>query len=92
MTVEFANGVDQTVVFRCRHENPQVIISWKINGTSSRLYIDVVDSFIIDMGTRVETLTIPVIPVYNNTEVVCSAFVDGSTFEDSLAASLIVTG
>ena len=90
MTVEFDSGVNQTVVFRCRHERPDAIIGWELNETSSRLDSNVVDSFIMEMGVRIDTLTVPVIPTYNNTEVVCSAFVDGNT-EDSPAATLTFT-
>ena len=91
MTVEFESGVDQTVVFRCRHEQPGASIIWKLNGSSATMYIDVVDSFIIEMDARVETLMLPIIPAYNNTAVVCSAIVDG-TIVDSPAATLTITG
>ena len=92
MTVEFESGVDQTVVFRCRHERPDARISWELNETSSRLYlVDVVDSFVVEMGARVDTLSILVIPAYNNTFVMCLAFVDG-TVEDSPAVTLLITG
>ena len=91
MTVEFESGVDQTVVFRCRHEQSDARINWELSGTSSQLYLDVVDSFIVEMGARIDTLTIPVIPVYNNTELVCVATVD-RTFEDTPAVTLTITG
>ena len=91
MIVEFESGVDQTVVFRCRHERQDAIIFWKLNGSQSSLYPDVVRSSVVEMGVRVDTLTVPVIPAYNNTEVVCSAIVDG-TIEDSPTALFTVLG
>ena len=50
------------------------------------------DSFIRDSsGTRVDTLTIPAIPEYNGTEVVCVAtFFDESPSEVTPPANLIV--
>ena len=79
-------------VFRCRHQRVDAAISWLINGSSSRLYLDVVDSFIRDSnGTRIETLTIPAIPEYNETEVVCMAtFFDESPDEVTPPADLII--
>ena len=52
------------------------------------------DSFIQDSnGTRIETLTIPAIPEYNGTEVVCVAtFVDRSPDEVTPPANLIIIG
>ena len=69
-------------------------ISWQINGSSLRLYPDVVDGFVWESnGTRVDTLTIPAIPQYNGTEVVCVAnFFDGSPNEVTPPAHLIITG
>ena len=95
MTIEVETGVERDVVFRCRHRRIDAVISWQINGSFSRLYPDVVDSFIQDSnGTHVDTLTIPAIPEYNETEVaiVCMAiFFDGSP-EVTPPAELIVIG
>ena len=81
VTIEVENGVEMDAVFRCRHQCIDTVISWLINGSSSRLHPDVVDSFIRDSnGTRVDTLTIPAIPEYNGTVVVCVA----TFFDESL--------
>ena len=94
MTIEVDNGVERDAVFRCLHQRADASISWQINGSSSRLYPDVVDSFVRDSnGTRVDTLTIPAIPEYNGIEVVCVAtFFDGSPIEVTPPAHLIITG
>ena len=91
ITAEYENGVNKTVVFRCRHEELLASVVWELNGTSSLAYTDVVDSFVRDDGVRVDTLTVPVIPAYNGTEVVCSTTVNGVT-EETPAALLIITG
>ena len=74
---------NQNVLFRCRHERPDAIITWLINETPSSRYSDVIVGSISESdGTFVDTLTIPAIPVYNGTQVVCRAnFDDGSPFE-----------
>ena len=81
-------------MFRCRHQRIDAVISWQVNGSSFRLYHDVVDNFVRDgNGTHVDTLTIPAIPVYNRSEVVCiAAFFDGSPLEVTPSATLIITG
>ena len=81
VTIEVENSVEMDAVFRCRHQRIDAVISWLMDGKSSKLYPDVVDGFIRESnGTRVETLTIPAIPEYNGTEVVCEATV----FDESL--------
>ena len=92
MTIEIENGVEMDAVFRCHHGRLDAHISWLINGSSSRLYRDVVDGFIRDSnGTRVDTLTIPAIPEYNGTEVVCVAtFFDESPHEITPPANLTI--
>ena len=94
VTIEVENGVERCTVFRCRHQRLDAVITWQINGSSSRLYPDVVDGFARESnGTRVDTLTIPAIPEYNGTEVVCVAtFFDGSPNEVTPPAHLIITG
>ena len=94
VTIEVENGVERDAVFRCCHQRRDALISWLINGSSSRLYPDVVDGFMRDSnGTRVDTLTIPAIPEYNGTEVVCVAnFLDGSPIEVTLPTGLIIIG
>ena len=82
--------MDRTVVFRCQHDQADGII-WKLNGSPSRDYDGVVDSSVRENGIRVDTLTVPVIPAYNRSEVVCTAIVDGS-FVDTPAAVLTITG
>ena len=90
MTVEVENGVEMDAVFRCRHQRIEAEINWLINGSLSSVYRDVVDSFFLQSnGTRVDTLTIPAIPEYNGTEVVCVAtFVGGAPHEVTPPASL----
>ena len=83
--------MDRTVVFRCRHEELLTSVDWKLNGISSLAYTDVVDYFIRENGIRVNTLTVPVIPTYNGTEIVCSTTVNGVT-EETPAALLTITG
>ena len=70
-----------------------MFISWQINGSSSRLYRDVVDGFIQDSnGTLVDTLTVPAIPEYNGTEIIrVATFFDGSPNEVTPPAHLIIT-
>ena len=95
VTIEVENGVEMdAAVFRCRHQCIDAGINWLINGSFSRLYPDVVDSFTQDSnGTRVEILTIPAIPEYDGTEVVCVAtFFDGSPCEVTPPANLIIIG
>ena len=92
VTIEVENGVEMDAMFRCRHQRVDAVISWQINGSSSRLNHDVVDSFIRQSnGTIVDTLTIPAIPEYNGTEVVCVAtFFDGSPSEVTPPANFTV--
>ena len=94
VTIEVENGVEMDAVFRCHHERLDAQIGWLINGSISVLYRDVVDGFTRDSnGTHVETLTIPAIPEYNGTEVVCVAtFFDGSPHEVTPPAYLIFRG
>ena len=62
--IKVENGVEEAAVFRCRHKRIEAIMNWRVNGSSSRLYPDVVDNFVRDInGTLVDTLTIPAIPV-----------------------------
>ena len=95
VTMNAENGVEREAVFRCRHQRIDAVINWLINGSSSRLYPGVVDSFVRESnGTRVDTLTIPAIPEYNGTEVVCvAAFFDGSPLlEVTPPAEFIIMG
>ena len=84
--------VEMDAVFRCRHQRMEADITWLMNGTSSKEHRDVVDGFILDSNDiRIETLTIPAIPEYNGTEVVCVAtFFDGSPSEVTPPADLII--
>ena len=93
VTMNIENGVDREAVFRCGHQCIDAVLSWLINGSSSRLYPDVVDGFIRgNNGIRVDTLTIPAIPEYNGTDVVCVAtFLDGSP-EVTPPADFIIIG
>ena len=88
VTIEVESGVEIDAVFRCRHQCIEAVISWLMNG---RLNPDVVDGFIRDSnGIRIETLTIPAIPKYNGTEVVCVAtFIDRSPSEVTPPANFI---
>ena len=92
VTIEVEDGAMKDVVFRCRHQRIDSRISWQINGSISVLYRDVVDDFIRDSnGARVDTLTIPAIPEYNEMGVVCVAtFLDGSPNEETPPADLII--
>ena len=92
--MEVENGVERDAVFRYRHQYRDAVISWQINESVSVLYPDVVDGFVRDSnGTHVNTLTVPAIPEYNGTEVVCVAsFFDGSPIEVTPPAGLIITG
>ena len=95
VTIEIENGMEMDAVFRYRHQRIDAGISWLINGSSSRLYRDVMDYFIRESGgTRVETLTIPAIPEYNGTEVVCEAtfFNESIRREVTHPADLIIIG
>ena len=94
VTIEVEHGVERDAVFRCRHQRIDALIIWQINGSTSRLYPDVVDGFVRDSnGSRVDTLTVPAIPEYNGTEVVCVAtFFDGSPNEVTPPADLIIVG
>ena len=95
VTVEVENGVMMdAAVFRCRHGRLDAQIVWLINGSFSGLYHDVVDGFIRESnGTRVDTLTIPAIPEYIGTEVVCVAtFFDESPCEVTPPVDLIIIG
>ena len=94
VTIEVENGMEMDTVFRCRHQRIEAVISWLINGSSSRLYRDVVDAFIRDSNdTRIDTLTIPAILEYNGTNVVCVAtFFDESPDEVTPPAILVIIG
>ena len=95
VTVEVENGVEMDAVFRCRHQHIDAGISWLINGSSSRLHRDIVDGFVRDSnGARVDTLTIPAIPEYNGTEVVCVATFFGGSLRREVAppANLTIIG
>ena len=83
---------NQNVLFRCRHERSDAIIYWLINGNLSSRYSDVIVGTIGESGgTFVNTLTIPAIPVYNGTEVVCVAvFTDGSPSETTPPVMLFI--
>ena len=90
--VEVDVDMEVNAVFRCRHQRVEAGIHWLFNGSLSRLYPNVVDGSIRDSnGTRVDTLTIPAIPEYNGTEVVCVAtFFDESPDEVTPPADLII--
>ena len=90
ITAEYESGIIKTVIFWCRHDQTDAII-WKLNGNRSRDYDGVVDSSVRENGILVGTLTVPVIPAYNGSEVVCSALVEGS-FVETPAAVLTITG
>ena len=83
---------NQNVLFRCRHERQDALYNWLINGTPSSRYSDVSAGSISESdGTFVYTLTIPTIPVYNGTEVVCVAtFFDGPPSERTPPVMLFI--
>ena len=93
MTISYSeNGVAGVAVFKCRHTCIEAAISWRINGSFSISYPDIVDGSIRDNhGRRVYTLTIPTIPEYNGTEVVCvAAFLDGFPLDITSPSTLII--
>ena len=94
VTIEIENGVERDAVFMCRHQHIDAAIWWKVNGSSSRQYRYAVDSFFWDSnGTRVDTLTIPAIPEYSGTVVVCVATYFGeSPLEETPPAELTIIG
>ena len=80
------------VVCRCRHMSSEAVIGWRVNGSSVGQFPNIEIGSVIENGTRVYTLTIPVTLKYNMTEVVCVAiFTDGSTPESTPPATLIFT-
>ena len=87
---------NQHALFRCRHVRQDVFINWLLDGVRvpSTQYSDVVVGSIRESnGTYVDTLTIPAIPVYNGSEVVCLAtFFDGSPAEKTPPVTLTITG
>ena len=84
---------NQDAVFRCRHERTDAFIVWQINGSPRTQYSDVVAGSVEESnGTIfVPTLTIPAIPTYNGSEIVCVAFV-GATRETTPSVTLTITG
>lgn len=83
---------NQDAVFRCRHEGA-VFINWLINGKTSTEFSDVVMDLIRESnGTNVRTLTIPAIPIYNGTVVVCVATLIGSNPETTPPVILTIAG
>lgn len=85
---------NQEALFRCRHERQDATIHWLMNMFSTTIYSDVIEGSIEESsGTFVETLTIPAIPVYNGSEIVCVAiFIDGSPTETTPSVTLKITG
>ena len=87
---------NQYALFRCRHERQDAIINWLLDGVRvpSPQYSDVVVGAITDSnGTSIDTLTIPAIPVYNRSEIVCVAtFIDESPAERTPPVTLTITG
>ena len=92
MTVTVSEN--QEALFRCRHERADAFIVWQINGLPSNQYSDVVEVSIQEGNeTKVPTLTIPAIPIYNGSVVVCGAtFFDGSAAERTPPVTLTITG
>ena len=93
MTIEVEGGLEQAM-FRCRHERNDAQIGWLMNRTTIQQYPDVLVGSFRDMNdSLVETLTIPAISRYNESEVVCDAiFSDGSPREETLPVALIISG
>ena len=95
--VEFPSAAtvseNQEALFRCRHNCADSFIVWQINELPSTQYLDVVAGSIEESdGTIiVPTLTIPAIPAYNGSAVVCVAFV-GATRETTPPVTLTITG
>ena len=84
---------NHNALFRCRHERSDALYNWLINGIPSTRYSDVsVSSVSENNGTFVDTLTIPAIPVYNGTEVVCVATLFDGSPERTPPVTLIITG
>ena len=84
-------SVKEVAVFRCQHHSPDPYISWRVNGTSIRHFPDIIEGSIRENGTEVtNTLTIPARSEYNGTEVVCLAFSDDGSREETPPAKLYV--
>ena len=78
--------------FRCQHQTADDII-WTVNGISTNQLQDpdIVASSRTENGATVQILSIPALPVYNNTDVVCIAiFFSSLPPESSPPATLTV--
>ena len=81
--------------FRCRHELDQARITWIINGTVFRSSPQsVIQSTFItdDNGTVTDILTIPNLPQYDGTQVVCEVSLAGSRVETPVAVLTVIVG
>ena len=80
--------------FRCQHPTADDI-TWAINGTSLNQLQDPDNNLMtpsrIENGSAVQILSIPALPIYNNTDVVCVAVIlNPLTSESSPPATLTV--
>ena len=78
--------------FRCQHQTADNI-GWTVNGSSTNQLQapDIMTSSRIENGAAVQILSIPALPVYNNTDVVCVAVIlNPLTSESSPPATLTV--
>ena len=78
--------------FRCQHQTADDI-TWTVNGISTNQLQDpsIVTSSRIEDGATVQILSIPALPIYNNTDVVCVAVIlNPLTSESSPPATLTV--
>ena len=83
-------GSVELVDFRCRHQSPEAIIGWLVNGSSVGQFPDITIGSVTEDGTKVYTLTIPARSEYNKTTVVCVAlFVNGSPPESTPPTTLM---
>ena len=87
--VAFKHHSTSVAEFRCQHQSIDATISWLFNGSSATRFPNVTR---MDSG-GVSTLTVPSVPEYNGTEVVCEALIrNGGTpvFEQTAPAILTV--
>ena len=77
-------------VFRCRHLSINAFINWRVNGSPAGQFYDIIVDSVGEDGAIVNTLSIPVKPKYNGTEVVCIAYFLNGSSEISSAVVLTI--
>ena len=77
-------------VFRCRHQSTVADITWNINGSSIRIFPEIIEASENENGIRVDTVKIPTNREHNMTEVVCVAIFRGRDQESETPTALLV--